>query len=56
VLALLRIAQNSTWRLKCRVMVRNYYGGLWVAIFGGGHPQPALFYPMIRVPLRATKG
>ena len=23
---------------------------------GGGHPQPALFYPTIRVPLRATKG
>jgi len=22
---------------------------------GGGHPQPALFYPTIRVPLRATK-
>jgi hypothetical protein len=24
--------------------------------FGGGHPQPALFYPTIRGPLRATKG
>lgn len=22
---------------------------------GGGHPQPALFYPTIRVPLRPTK-
>ena len=23
---------------------------------GGGHPQPAVFYPTIREPLRATKG
>lgn len=26
-----------------------------LARFGGGHPQPALFYLTIRVPLRATK-
>jgi len=25
------------------------------ARFGGGDPQPALFYPTIRVPLRATE-
>jgi hypothetical protein len=25
------------------------------ARFGGGHPQPALFYPTIRVPLQATQ-
>ena len=52
-------------------MKRNHLGGLSCGIdgvrlclvsagshqvrFGGGHPQPALFYPTIRVPLRATK-